>query len=72
MLKVCGNLFFNHKLTATVVSCINEKKKKKSILMHDGTHHRFSCGVGFVEERVQIRQKCVTDSQVMFGGRHQQ
>lgn len=40
--------------------------------MHDGTHHRFSCGVGFVEERVQIRQKCVTDSQVMFGGRHQQ
>lgn len=75
MLKVCGSLCFDHKPTATAkhtaASCFNGKKKK-NILMHDRTHHRVSCGVGFVEERVQVRQKCVTDPQVMFGGRHQQ
>lgn len=54
-----------------LLKLLEELQKKKNILVHDGPNHRVSCCVGFVEERVQVRQKCVTDPQVMFGARHQ-
>lgn len=36
------------------------------LLVHDRTYNSLPCGVGFVEERVEIRQKCVTYHQVIF------
>lgn len=43
----------------------------EDLLMHYGPHDGLSCGVGFVEERVEVRQQRVADVQVMFGALHQ-
>lgn len=41
------------------------------LLVHKRTYNGLPCGVGFVEESVEVRQESVTYLQVMFGALHQ-
>lgn len=41
------------------------------LLVHDRAYNCLPCSVGFVEECVEVRQKCVTYPQVMYGALHQ-
>lgn len=41
------------------------------LLVHDRTYNSLPRGVGYVEECVEVGQKCVTYPQVMFGALHQ-
>lgn len=66
----------NYRATTAQSNCTAREnilsKFLNDLLVHDGTNNGLPRGVGFVEERVEVRQECVSDLQVMFGGRHQQ